>query len=146
MTWRGSRVGSVALTLAFGLVCTGCISFSGEFGTAIPVDALQEIREGETTRADIHRWFGPPSALYNPTFLDVVLEDTDDITASSGPILEDVYTYRFIRNDSTLWFIPIFFASLEAQASSETLTIFFDEQGRVRYHAYRRDGPDVRGP
>ena len=137
---------NAVLTVAVALVCSGCISFSGKFGTPIPVDALQKIRDGETTRAEIHRWFGPPSALYNPTFLDVVLEDEDDITASSGPILDDVYTYRFIQNDSTFWFVPIFFASLEARASSETLTVFFDEQGRVRYHAYRRDGPDGRRP
>ncbi len=132
---------AVSLACSMLLFSTGCISFSGKFGTPIPVSALEKIRDGETTRAEIQAWFGPPSALYNPTFLDVVLEDEDDVTASSGPILNDVYTYRFIQNDSTLWFIPIFYASLEAGASSETLTVFFDEQGRVRYHAYRRDGP-----
>ena len=56
-----------------------------------------------------------------------------------------IATWSGIQNDSTLWFIPIFFASLEARASSETLTIFFDEQGLVRYHAYRRDAPAGRG-
>ncbi len=132
---------SLLLSAALGMLCSGCISFSGKFGTPIPAERIQDIRDGATTRAEIHAWFGPPSALYNPTFLDVVLEDEDDITASSGPILDDVYTYRFIQNDSTLWFVPIFFASLEARASTETLTIFFDPQGRVRYHAYRRDGP-----
>jgi len=136
-----SRGFTLPLALSMLLFSTGCISFSGKFGTPISVSALEKIRDGETTRAEIQAWFGPPSALYNPTFLDVVLEDEDDVTASSGPILNDVYTYRFIQNDSTLWFIPIFYASLEAGASSETLTVFFDEQGRVRYHAYRRDGP-----
>lgn len=92
------------VVLSLALISSGCVSFSGEFGTPIP-------RE----------------------------EDVEDITASSGPILDDVYTYRFIQNDSTLWFVPILFASVEARASSETLTVFFDEQGRVRYHAFRRD-------
>lgn len=135
----------VALVCSVLLLCSGCISFSGEFGTPIPADAVQAIRDGQTTRADIHRVFGPPSALYNPTFLDVVLEDEDDITGSVAPLLDDIYTYRFIQNDSTLWFIPIFFASLEARAVTETLTIFFDEAGRVRYHAYRRDEPGGKG-
>ena len=36
-------------------------------------------------------------------------------------------------------FIPIFFAWATSEAESETLTIFFDENGVVRYHAYRRD-------
>lgn len=134
-----SRV-TLVLTLLASLSTTGCISFSGNYGTPIPRENLALIQDGESTRAEILAWFGPPSALYNPTFLDVVLEDEDDITASTGPILDDVYTYRFIQNDSTFWFIPIFYASLEAGASSETLTIFFDEEGRVKYHAYRRDG------
>jgi hypothetical protein len=145
MSRAGGRGASVALALMLTVLCSGCISFKGEFGTPIPVDVLQDIREGETTREEIHAWFGPPSALYSPTFLDVVLEDVEDITGSTGAILDDVYTYRFIQNDTTLWFIPIFFASLEALPSSETLTIFFDEQGRVRYHAYRRDGPGAGG-
>lgn len=135
----------VCLASVLLLLCSGCISFTGEFGTPIPTEAVEAIRDGQTTRADIHRVFGPPSALYNPTFLDVVLEDEEDITGSRAPLLDDVYTYRFIQNDSTLWFIPIFFASLEARAVTETLTIFFDEAGRVRYHAYRRDEPGGKG-
>ena len=138
---RSRRNGVAVLMLGIALCCGGCVSFSGEFGTPIPSEAVARIRDGETTRTDIQQWFGPPSAVYSPTFLDIVLEDAEDITASTAPILDDVYTYRFIRNDSTLWFVPIFYAELEAQAASETLTIFFDEQGRVRYHAYRRDAP-----
>ena len=134
------RFPALLLLLAV-LGTTGCVSFRGSYGTPIPEELLGRIQDGTSTRAEILAWFGPPSALYNPTFLDVVLEDEDDITASTGPMLDDVYTYRFIQNDSTLWFVPIFFASLEAGASSETLTIFFDEDGRVKYHAYRRDGP-----
>ena len=35
--------------------------------------------------------------------------------------------------------VPIVFGIIDAGAVYETLTIFFDEQGRVQYHAFRRD-------
>lgn len=128
------RVGATLLAL----LCCGCISFSGEFGTRISPDAVSRVRDGETTREEITSWFGPPSAFYSPTFLDVILGDQEDIE-SNGPILDDVYTYRYIENDSRLFFIPILFARIEAVGTSETLVVFFDENGRVEYHAYRRD-------
>jgi len=130
--------------VGLALFFSGCLSFSGKFGTRIPVDRITLIRDGETTREQIASWFGPPSAFYNPTFLDLILQDEEDITGSGAPILNDVYTYRYIENDSTIVFVPIFFTMLRALPVSETLTIFFDEDGRVEYHAYRRDPPAAR--
>jgi hypothetical protein len=59
-------------------------------------------------------------------------------------LLNDVYTYRYIENKTTLFFIPILVAVFDTVAVSETLTVFFDASGRVRYHAYRRDVPRPR--
>ena len=140
-----TRIATALAASTLGLAMAGCVSFSGEFGTPIPTEYLSQIEDGRTTREEITRWFGPPSAFYNPTFLDVVLEDEEDIVGSTAPILNDVFTYRFIRNDSTLVFAPIFFARFRAEAISETLTVFFDEEGRVKYHAYRRDRPSPPG-
>ena len=53
--------GTGAILLA--ALCSGCLSFSGEFGTRIPANALLQVRDGETTREQIHSWFGPPSAF-----------------------------------------------------------------------------------
>ena len=124
--------------LLLALACAGCVSFTGEFGTRIPLDRLPQIRDGETTREEIIAWFGPPSAVFNPSFLDVILEDEQDI-ATPAPLLDDVYTYRYIENDTSLFFVPIFYGRLRAGATLETLTVFFDEEGRVEHHAYRRD-------
>lgn len=143
MSWR--RATGAALALALGWGSSGCVNFSGKFGTPIATEYLDRIRDGETTRAEITAWFGPPSAFYNPTFLDVVLEDEEDIVSTGAPLLNDVYTYRFIQNDSTLFFVPVLFARISAVAVSETLTVFFDEEGRVAYHAYRRDEPRAAG-
>lgn len=123
------------------LLMSGCISFSGHFGTQIRHENIPRIQDGVTTREEIMTWFGPPSAFFNPSLLDVILGDEDETFDSGAPVLNDVYTYRYIENKTTLFFIPIFFGVFDAVAISDTLTIFFDENGRVEYHAYRRDVP-----
>lgn len=144
---RSHRRAAMAAGLALLLVGSGCVSLSGEFGTRIAVENLSRIRDGQTTRAEIVAWFGPPSAFYNPTFLDII---RGDIEGSETPaaVLDDVYTYRFIENSTKVFFVPILFATIDAAATAETLTVFFDEEGRVKYHAYRRDqarpGPEQR--
>jgi hypothetical protein len=141
--------GAVLLALVCGFG-SGCISLSGSFGTPIPEELLERIEVGETTRDEILAWFGPPSAFYNPTFLDVILEQDASGGELTGlaeevdleppaPVLNDVFTYRYIENDTRAVFIPILFGLLDAAATYETLTIFFDEDGRVEYHAFRRD-------
>ena len=135
---------SVLGAVLLGAVLSGCISFSGHFGTEIRVEHIPRIEEGVTTREEVMSWFGPPSAFFNPTFLDVILGEEDEMMDSEAGLLNDVFTYRYIENKTTLFFIPIFFGVFDTVAVSETLTIFFDENGRVRYHAYRRDVPRPR--
>jgi hypothetical protein len=120
---------------------SGCISFSGHFGTKIRVEHIPQIQDGVTTREEIMRWFGPPSAFFGPSFLDVILGDEEEMLDSGAAVLSDVYSYRYIENESKLFFSPLLVGVFDAVAVSETLVIFFDENGRVEYHAYRRDVP-----
>jgi hypothetical protein len=121
------------------LALSGCISFSGHFGTRIRIENIPRIEDGVTTREEVMSWFGPPSAFFNPTFLDVILGDEDEMIGFEETVLNEIYTYRYIENESTLLFFPILFGLFNTVAVSDTLTIFFDETGRVQYHAYRRD-------
>ena len=123
------------------LALSGCISFSGNFGTKIRVENIPRIENGVTTREQVMSWFGPPSAFFNPTFLDVIFESEDEIIGPGAAVLNDVYTYRYIENKTRIFFVPIFVAFLDTVAVAETLTIFFDESGKVEYHAYRQDEP-----
>ena len=120
------------------LLGSGCATYSDEFGTRIRVENLERIRAGETTRDEVLAWFGPPSAFYNPTFLDIITGDQRDVEVPS-PVLNDVFTYRFIANDTRILFIPALFMFVDGGATYETLSIFFDEKGIVEYHAYRVD-------
>jgi hypothetical protein len=96
------------------LALSGCISFKGHFGTKIRVENIPRLETGVTTREQI---------------------------MGGAAVLNDVYTYRYIENKTTVLFVPIFVAFLDTVAVAETLTIFFDENGRVEYHAYRQDVP-----
>jgi hypothetical protein len=130
--------------ILLGAVSSGCISFSGSFGTEIPVESIPQIQDGITTRDQIMSWFGPPSAFFKPSLLDVIFEEEEDVMKPKPVLLDDVYTYRYVETQSTLFFIPILVGIFDAVAVSETLTIFFDETGKVEYHAYRRDDPRPR--
>jgi hypothetical protein len=127
--------------ILLGALSCGCISFSGSFGTEIPVESIPQIQDGLTTREQITSWFGPPSAFYKPSLLDVMFENEEDIMKPQPALLDDVYTYRYVETRSRLFFIPVLVAIFDAVAVSETLTVFFDETGKVKYHAYRRDDP-----
>lgn len=127
--------------LLLGMMLSGCISFSGHFGTKIRVEHIARIEDGVTTREEILSWFGPPSAFFNPTFLDVIFGEEDEMMESGATLLNDVFSYRYIENESRLFFVPILVGIFDAYAVSETLIVFFDESGRVKYHAYRRDVP-----
>ena len=129
------------LAACAALAATGCISVSSHFGSRIPLEPIARIEAGKTTREDVAAWFGPPSVFYNPSVFDLIFDDVDEITAPERPLLNDVYTYRYIENEARVFFVPILFAFARGQAVAETLTVFFDEQGRVEYHAYRRDAP-----
>jgi outer membrane protein assembly factor BamE (lipoprotein component of BamABCDE complex) len=135
------RAPYAVLALLAGLSMTGCVSISGHFGSKIPVEHLSRIHAGETTREQIAAWFGPPSAFYNPTVFDLIFDDGEELATPERPILNDVYTYRYIENEARIFFFPVLFAFARGQALAETLIVFFDEDGRVEYHAYRRDVP-----
>jgi outer membrane protein assembly factor BamE (lipoprotein component of BamABCDE complex) len=123
------------------LASTGCISIDGHFGSRIPTEHLSRIQVGETTREEITAWFGPPSAFYNPTVFDLIFDDPDELTAPERPILDDVFTWRYVENEARVFFVPILFALARGEATAETLIVFFDDAGRVEHYAFRRDAP-----
>ena len=69
------------------LALSGCISFSGYFGTKIRVENIPRIENGVTTREQVMSWFGPPSAFFNPSFLDVVFGDEEELIGSGAVVL-----------------------------------------------------------
>ena len=136
------RLKLVIFTLLAAVASSGCFSFTGHFGAPIPMTRVSDIREGVTTRVDITAWFGPPSAFYRPSLVDLITANGEDIEAPIAPVIEDVYSYRYIESRVRIWIIPIVMLGARATTQTQSLTVFFDEAGVVRYYGYREDGPD----
>jgi hypothetical protein len=136
------RAAHLAVVLFATLASSGCFSLSGRFGAPIPLERVLEIRAGETTREQITAWFGPPSAFFKPGLLELIFADGSDVEAASAPVVEDVYSYRYIETRVRIAIVPLVLLRARATTQTESLIVFFDESGVVRYHGFRHDGPD----
>jgi hypothetical protein len=132
----------IAAIMLVAFASSGCFSISGSFGAPIPASRVVEIRDGETTREQITAWFGPPSAFFKPGLLDLILADGSEVETASAPVVEDVYSYRYIESRVRLAIVPLVALRARATTRTESLIVFFDENGLVRYHGFRRDDPD----
>ena len=133
-----SRLPRLGLAVLLG-ASPGCINLSSQFGTPISEQRVLEIEDGKTTRDQVREWFGPPSAFFRPSLLDIIFEDEQDILARGAPLSEDIYSWRFIESETRIVFLPILFAKMDIDNRATTLAVFFDDNGVVRYHAFRKD-------
>ena len=133
------RAAKLAVALLAVLAGSGCFSLSGRFGAPIPQERVLEIRAGETTREQITAWFGPPSAFFKPGLLELIFADGSEVEAPSAPVVEDVYSYRYIETRVRVGIVPLIAVWARARTRTESLAVFFDEHGVVRYLGYRRD-------
>ena len=118
-------------------ILSGCFSIRGEFGSVIAPNSVEEIRPGVTTREEVTALFGPPSAFFKPSLLDLIFAGQPE--APDAPIVEDVYTYRHVETRTKLLLIPVLYGRVTAADRSTTLTVFFDSDGVVRYYGFRVD-------
>jgi len=129
--------------LAVVLLSSGCFSVRGSFGASIPTERLDRIEPGRTTRAEITAWFGPPSAFARPGLLDLILAK-DDGVEEPRPVIEDVYSYRYVESRVRVLVIPLITLRARAETRTESLAVFFDADGVVRFYGYRLDTPESR--
>lgn len=128
--------GLLLINLTFFL--SSCLRANFIEGTRIDSKDVKTIQPGVTTREEILTWFGPPTEFANPGTLKVILNQLD---FSSDPVLshpfEDAFTYEFVQGKSRLLFL-ILFNKIDIDIKSDVLIIFFDEEGVVKYYAYRK--------
>ena len=129
--------------LLVAALASGCFSLSGSFGAPIPVERLERIEPGRTTRGEITAWFGPPSAFARPGLLDLILLNDGSVEELRAPLIEDVYSYRYVESRVRVLLIPLILLRARAATQAESLTVFFDADGVVRYYGYRLDAPDA---
>ncbi len=136
------RAAHLVVALLVSVSASGCFSFRGSFGAPIPTQHLDSIEPGRTTRGEITAWFGPPSTFARPGLLDLILAD-DSGRQQQTPLVEEVYSYRYVESRVRIVVVPIILLRARAETRSEALTVFFDADGVVRYYGYRLDEPDT---
>lgn len=131
------------IVLVWALVClmaasSGCIMVNVVGGNEVPEERIAQIRPGETTRAEILDWFGPPTAYTDPSGLRILFEaaEVKPEDVLSFPYA-DVLVFQLTRAKGR-GLLLILFNYIEAHGASDRLVVFFDAQDRVMYYGYRR--------
>lgn len=132
---------NAAIVLLLLALC-GCYVNTTHWGTPIPQEHLGGIVDGTTTRASIVQDFGPPSAFYRPDLIDAILGRSSSSEGIPGRVDDDIFTYQYVTAKARVLFFPILFLRFSSETISDTLVVFFDEHGVVKYHAFRHDESD----
>ena len=139
MTTNGS-VRGVLLLLIGAVAVTGCAVSTQRFGRPIDASRIANVVVGTSTKADVLREFGPPSAYSAlpvvPSRQDPSLTGADDLLArAEAESRMFVYEYREDReNFATI----ILLTRFRREVVSDRLMVFFDEGDVVRYVAFAK--------
>ena len=138
MTTNGSVRG--VLLLIGAVAVTGCAVSTQRFGRPIDASRIANVVVGTSTKADVLREFGPPSAYSAlpvvPSRQDPSLTGADDLLArAEAESRMFVYEYREDReNFATI----ILLTRFRREVVSDRLMVFFDEGDVVRYVAFAK--------
>ena len=125
----------------FGTVwLTGCAISTQRFGRPIDADRIASIQVGASTKADVLREFGPPSAY---SALPVVPSPQNPSATGGEDLLaraeaeSRMFVYEY-REDRENFLTIILFTRFRREVVSDRLMVFFDEADVVRYVAFAR--------
>ncbi len=138
MTKNGSVRGVLLLIGAVAL--TGCAISTQRFGRPIDAGRIANVVVGTSTKADVLREFGPPSAY---SALPVVPARQDPSVTGGEDLLaraeaeSRMFVYEY-REDRENFLTIILFTRFRREVVSDRLMVFFDEADVVRYVAFSR--------
>lgn len=122
------------------LLLSGCfhISANGTFGPYLDPAVVGRIVPGETTKAEVLAWLGPPEEFLRS---EVVGSLGDDAVRLSGAIAlgnraQDAFSYQYDRLEGDGTFL-LLYNRARARLESDLLVVFFDADDRVRELAFR---------
>jgi hypothetical protein len=119
---------------------TGCAISTQRFGRPIDASRIANVVVGTSTKADVLREFGPPSAY---SALPVVPSPQNPSIAGSEDLLaraeaeSRMFVYEY-REDRENFLTIILFTRFRREVVSDRLMVFFDESDVVRYVAFSR--------
>ncbi len=116
---------------------TGCVSVGRTYdGNEIRKDVIDQIRKGETTRADVLRILGAPIRVDTANITALAEQalaryEGEKLTLQIDPALfNEVYIYERKQTNSLMVF-AIFFNYYRSDQRSDRLAVFFDKDGIV---------------
>lgn len=132
------------------LSCAGCISVHTR--RSFPVEHIQSIRPGTTTKQEILKWFGPPVAMATKGQTIRVPSVTNGGGEPQEMVLTDILGYFSTRHEeanlvvylyqyweSDIPYLYVAFAPLvEGQKTVCQLWVLFDEDSNIAVDAVQR--------
>jgi hypothetical protein len=138
VTKNGSSL--AALLLIGAVALSGCAISAQRFGRPIDAERIATIQVGVSTKADVLREFGPPSAYSAlpavPSPQDPSVTGADDLLARAEAESR-MFVYEY-REDRENFLTVILFTRFRREVVSDRLMVFFDERDVVRYVAFSR--------
>ena len=118
----------------------GCAISTQRFGRPIDASRIASVVAGTSTKADVLREFGPPSAYSAlpvvPARQDPSVTGADDLLARAEAESR-MFVYEY-REDRENFLTVILLTRFRREVVSDRLMVFFDETDVVRYVAFSR--------
>ena len=138
MTKYGSA--QKALLLIGAVALSGCAVSAQRFGRPIDASRIANLVVGTSTKADVLREFGPPSAYSAlpvvPSPQSPAATGGDDLIARAEAESR-MFVYEY-REDRENFLTIILFTRFRREVVSDRLMVFFDERDVVRYVAFSK--------
>ena len=128
------------LLIAGAVWLAGCAISTQRFGRPIDASRIASIAVGTSTKADVLREFGPPSAY---SALPVVPAKPDPSPTGADDLLaraeaeSRMFVYEY-REDRENFLTVILFTRFRREVVSDRLMVFFDERDVVHYVAFTK--------
>jgi hypothetical protein len=117
---------------------SGCAFSTQRFGRPIDASRIAAIAVGKSTKADVLREFGPPSAYSAlpvvPAPDDPSIQGSEDLLASAEAESR-MFVYEY-REDRENFLTILLFTRFRRDVVSDRLMVFFDPGDVVRYVAF----------
>jgi hypothetical protein len=120
-------------SLCAALLC-GCALGTQRFGRAIDPGGIAKLEVGVSTKADVLRLFGPPTAHSRLPVVPAPDAAAPE-TAAQGEADSGVFVYEY-REDRETFFTAILYTRFRREVLADRLMVFFDAADVVRYVAF----------
>ena len=115
----------------------GCALGTQRFGRAIDAERIASLEVGVSSKADVLRLFGPPTATSRLPVVAPAQSPAQGLETPGEPDPE-VFVYEY-REDRETFFTAILYTRFRRDVLADRLMVFFDASDVVRYVAFAQE-------